>query len=90
MAHYKYYNYFFIFTGGVFIVIFVGIGMACMTLVFEYWWYKHRKNPNLIEVGPTNAPNQFQGPEKTKADFFGGFRNRNTKTNQHRFVNYMS
>lgn len=36
--------------GGVFIVIFVGIGMACITLVFEYWWYKYRKNPRIIDV----------------------------------------
>uniref|UniRef100_A0A1A9WKV0 Ionotropic glutamate receptor C-terminal domain-containing protein n=1 Tax=Glossina brevipalpis TaxID=37001 RepID=A0A1A9WKV0_9MUSC len=36
--------------GGVFIVIFVGIGMACITLLFEYWWYKYRKNPRIIDV----------------------------------------
>lgn len=40
--------------GGVFIVIFVGIGMACVTLVFEYWYYKYRKNPKIIDV--TDAP----------------------------------
>lgn len=74
--------------GGVFIVIFVGIGMACMTLVFEYWWYKYRKNPNLIEVGPVNASNRVQGPEKTKSDLFGGFRNRNIGPIQQRFVDY--
>lgn len=37
--------------GGVFIVIFVGIGMACITLMFEYWWYKYRKaTPKIIDV----------------------------------------
>lgn len=36
--------------GGVFIVIFVGIGMACVTLLFEYWYYKYRKNPKIIDV----------------------------------------
>lgn len=36
--------------GGVFIVIFVGIGMACVTLVFEYWWYKYKKNPKIVDV----------------------------------------
>lgn len=41
--------------GGVFIVIFVGIGMACVTLVFEYWWYKYRKNPNTI-IDVAKAP----------------------------------
>ncbi|KAI5740635.1 hypothetical protein M8J76_005732 [Diaphorina citri] len=34
--------------GGVFIVIFVGIALACVTLAFEYWWYKYR-NPQLNE-----------------------------------------
>lgn len=38
--------------GGVFIVIFVGIGMACVTLALEYWWYrcyvvKNRRNKNI-------------------------------------------
>jgi hypothetical protein len=28
----------------VFIVIFVGIVLACLTLAFEYWYYKYR-NP---------------------------------------------
>lgn len=36
--------------GGVFIVIFVGIGMACITLIFEYWWYKYRKNTKVVQV----------------------------------------
>ncbi|XP_031786896.1 ionotropic receptor 25a isoform X2 [Nasonia vitripennis] len=28
--------------GGVFIVIFVGIGLACVTLIFEYFYYRRR------------------------------------------------
>lgn len=36
--------------GGVFIVIFVGIGLACVTLAFEYYWYKYRKFSKGIEV----------------------------------------
>lgn len=36
--------------GGVFIVIFVGIGMACLTLIFEYYWYKYRKSTRSIDV----------------------------------------
>lgn len=36
--------------GGVFIVIFVGIGMACLTLIFEYYWYKYRKSTKIIDV----------------------------------------
>lgn len=51
--------------GGVFIVIFVGIAMACVTLIFEYWWYKYRKNPQIGDMGAegrnnaTNAANAF-------------------------------
>lgn len=41
--------------GGVFIVIFVGIGMACITLVFEYWYYKYRKNPQVIDVAEATS-----------------------------------
>lgn len=29
--------------GGVFIVIFVGIGLAIVTLIIEYWYYKYKK-----------------------------------------------
>ena len=29
--------------GGVFIVIFVGIGLAIITLIVEYWYYKYKK-----------------------------------------------
>lgn len=50
--------------GGVFIVIFVGIGMACVTLVFEYWWYKYRKTTpkitNITETSPNNVDNKFE------------------------------
>lgn len=51
--------------GGVFIVIFVGIAMACVTLIFEYWWYRYRKNPQIGDMGDqgtrnaTNAANAF-------------------------------
>lgn len=34
-------------SGGVFIVIFVGIGLACVTLAFEYWFYKYKQNPRI-------------------------------------------
>lgn len=36
--------------GGVFIVIFMGIGLACITLGVEYWWYKWRKRPTVGDV----------------------------------------
>lgn len=37
--------------GGVFIVIFVGIGLACVTLAFEFWYYKFRKTQKVIGGG---------------------------------------
>ncbi|XP_008183092.2 ionotropic receptor 25a [Acyrthosiphon pisum] len=36
--------------GGVFIVIFVGIGLACFTLAFEYWWYKYKKSSRVANT----------------------------------------
>ncbi|XP_050678788.1 ionotropic receptor 25a isoform X1 [Leptidea sinapis] len=36
--------------GGVFIVIFMGIGLACVTLGVEYWWYKWRRRPTIGDV----------------------------------------
>lgn len=42
--------------GGVFIVIFVGIGLACFTLAFEYWWYKYKKSS---KVANTMNPKQM-------------------------------
>nr|BAR64798.1 ionotropic receptor [Ostrinia furnacalis] len=36
--------------GGVFIVIFMGIGLACITLGVEYWWYKIRKRSTIGDI----------------------------------------
>ncbi|KPJ17158.1 Glutamate receptor, ionotropic kainate 2 [Papilio machaon] len=36
--------------GGVFIVIFLGIALACATLAAEYWWYKWRRRPTISDV----------------------------------------
>lgn len=47
--------------GGVFIVIFVGIAMACVTLVFEYWYYKYRKHPKIIDVAEVSAKQERTG-----------------------------
>lgn len=44
--------------GGVFIVIFVGIGMACITLVFEFWYYKLRKGQKIFGSEETQS-NKF-------------------------------
>ncbi|XP_068084209.1 ionotropic receptor 25a [Anabrus simplex] len=43
--------------GGVFIVIFVGIALALITLAFEYFWYKIKRNPRVIDVGPAAPVN---------------------------------
>lgn len=40
--------------GGVFIVIFVGIGLACVTLAFEFWYYKFKKTPKIFGEDNTN------------------------------------
>lgn len=50
--------------GGVFIVIFVGIGMACITLIFEYWWYKFRKQPKVIDVSEAPSSNKARHASK--------------------------
>lgn len=37
--------------GGVFIVIFVGIGLAIITLIIEYWYYKYKKPAQRVDSG---------------------------------------
>uniref|UniRef100_A0A182YN05 Ionotropic receptor 25a n=1 Tax=Anopheles stephensi TaxID=30069 RepID=A0A182YN05_ANOST len=46
--------------GGVFIVIFVGIGMACITLLFEFWYYKYRNNSKVIDIVDSSEQQQQQ------------------------------
>ena len=41
------------FSGGVFIVIFVGIGLAILTLVFEYVYYKDKKQSRVSTADST-------------------------------------
>ncbi|XP_045585173.2 ionotropic receptor 25a isoform X1 [Procambarus clarkii] len=53
--------------GGVFIVIFVGIGLACVTLAFEYWWYKHRKGPQVADSSKVVAVRELPHSD-TKAN----------------------
>ncbi|XP_063241815.1 ionotropic receptor 25a [Bacillus rossius redtenbacheri] len=62
--------------GGVFIVIFVGIGMACITLAFEYWWYKYRKDPKVVDVSQPAMVRQAVAPSKLDAGVTMGFRPR--------------
>lgn len=61
--------------GGVFIVIFVGIVLACITLVFEYWWYKYRKVTPRI----TNVVESVENSEKMMRKEQGVFRSRDTR-----------
>ncbi|XP_043269218.1 ionotropic receptor 25a [Venturia canescens] len=42
--------------GGVFIVIFFGIGLSCSTLAFEYYWYRYRPKHQAKRDLPPNEP----------------------------------
>jgi heme/copper-type cytochrome/quinol oxidase subunit 1 len=53
----------YLFTGGVFIVIFVGIALAILTLVFEYVYYKDKKQ-SRVSSATTEA--QMKLPVKVK------------------------
>ena len=72
-----------------FIVIFVGIGLACITLAFEYWWYRFKRNPQVIDaanvaVQPRTIPTAGGGkmdPSLTMQ----GFRPRNTGFSERTF-----
>lgn len=52
--------------GGVFIVIFVGIAMACLTLLFEFWYYKFRKPPKIVNNNDDDYSNKFAKNESLK------------------------
>uniref|UniRef100_A0ABM1IVT1 Glutamate receptor ionotropic, kainate 2 n=1 Tax=Polistes dominula TaxID=743375 RepID=A0ABM1IVT1_POLDO len=43
--------------GGVFVVIFVGIAFACITLAFEYWWYRYRPKVARAFKQTVSSPN---------------------------------
>jgi hypothetical protein len=68
--------------GGVFIVIFVGIALAIITLVFEYWYYKYKKPMSRISTGD-NVAKQLQVKQQVisqgfqsgpKTEYGGDFR----------------
>lgn len=49
--------------------------MACVTLVFEYWWYKYRKaTPKITTVAETTATNS----EKMERKDMGVIRSKDT------------
>ncbi|XP_057341195.1 ionotropic receptor 25a [Microplitis mediator] len=43
--------------GGAFIVIFVGILLACCTLAFEYWYYRYRPRAQAKKLKKLNSKN---------------------------------
>ncbi|KAK2587124.1 hypothetical protein KPH14_002886 [Odynerus spinipes] len=47
--------------GGVFVVIFVGIAFACLTLAFEYWWYRYRPKVGNAFKQTASSPNGKAG-----------------------------
>lgn len=65
--------------GGVFIVIFVGIAMACVTLIFEYWWYRYRKNPKVVDLQDSGNKNTTANAFLDKWDILSK-RNKNTES----------
>lgn len=44
--------------GGVFIVIFIGVILACITLVIEYWYFK-KKESNVVTISDKNKNQGF-------------------------------
>ena len=36
------------FAGGVFIVIFIGVVLACITLAIEYWYFKGKRDGSKV------------------------------------------
>lgn len=47
-------------SGGVFIVIFVGIALAVVTLIVEYWYYKYKKPSSRISTGSDKFAKQLK------------------------------
>ncbi|CAK1555436.1 unnamed protein product [Leptosia nina] len=72
--------------GGVFIVIFMGIGLACITLGVEYWWYKWRKRPvigDVTQVQPAKIPkNDSDTVNDGKHNELFSFRSRNLRLSE--------
>lgn len=51
------------FLGGVFIVIFIGVVLACVTLVIEYWYFKGK------EAKVVTLPDQHRNPTSKVTQF---------------------
>lgn len=48
-------------------MIFVGIVMACFTLIFEYWWYKKRNVTEELAEMALPPPKEFGSTFATAA-----------------------
>ena len=57
--------------GGVFIVIVVGIALAFVTLIFEYWYYKN-KDPEDREIDPRLQTNSNSRVKQIEVRQFAG------------------
>lgn len=71
------------FIGGVFIVIFVGIGLACITLAFEYWFYKYKQKPRM-QMFTRKVSSQKGVLEKIHPTSLADFTNFKAKNNNSR------
>jgi ionotropic glutamate receptor len=59
--------------GGVFIVIFIGVVLSCITLVFEYLFLRRKKKNNQTPVtNMTTNPNGQQMPQNSYNHLFNG------------------
>ena len=70
------------FSGGVFIVIFVGIGLAIITLIIEYWYYKYKKPATRVDSGSK----KMQVKQAIHNQTFGEKRDYETEYRQVRLV----
>ncbi|XP_032516645.2 ionotropic receptor 25a [Danaus plexippus] len=59
--------------GGVFIVIFMGIGLACVTLGVEYWWYKWRRRPTISDVKQVEPAKSVRNNTEANTKINDGF-----------------
>ncbi|CAD5111995.1 unnamed protein product [Dimorphilus gyrociliatus] len=61
--------------GGVFLVIFIGIGLGLLTLAFEYYWYKLRPAWNDKREDKGNSSTTITTQANSNAHSNGGFMN---------------
>lgn len=68
--------------GGVFVVIFVGLILATITLFFEYWFFKLRKMlPKIKQVDVAASNQTVDSPSNDESGITTIFRNKETDMN---------